>query len=138
MSVVSQMKNRGVIMGMPRCVVLPSVMAGVMFVIVVFGLLFGVAMMALDGVMQSVHRDAGSDGFFGWYWMGWGVVVVVWWWLSSSSRRFRGRLKKLNGRVCLVCKRELDEGAERCGECGVVWSIDGLGKKWVKAAGVDR
>jgi hypothetical protein len=136
------MNRRGVIFGQPRCVVWSSALAGVVFVIVLCGLLFGVVVGAINSVMQNVHRSDEGSGFFVQYWIGWGVAVVVWWWLSGTQRRFFRRFKRLNGRVCLACGREFDEGAVdhgvRCGKCGWVWSLDGLGKKWKKAAGVER
>ena len=128
------MKRRAVIFGYPVCVVWPSMLAGVVLVIVLCGVLFGVAMMALDGVMQNVHQSDESGGFFRWYWLTVAVLFVAWWWLSGSSRRFYRRLKKLDGRVCLVCTREIAAGESVCSGCGAEWSLDGLGKRWTRAA----
>ena len=129
------MKKRGVILGQPACVVWASVLAGVVFVILLCGLLFGVVVIALNGVMQNIHRSEDSSGVLGWYWAGWGAVLLVWWWLSSSSRRLKRRFRRLNGRVCLVCRREVGAGEAACSGCGTEWSLDGLGKSWKKAAG---
>jgi len=136
------MKKRGVILGSPRCVAWSSVLAGVVFVLLLCAAIYGLGMMALTGLGQMVSSSINPGNYFVWYWIGWGVGVVVWWWLSGSQRRFFRRYKKLNGRVCLVCRGEFDEGAvdrgASCGKCGWVWSLDGLGKKWKKAAGGER
>ncbi len=127
------MKRRTVILGQPACVAWASALAGVVFVVVLCGVLFGIAMMALDGVMQNIHQSDENNGFFRWYWVSVAVLFVAWWWLSGSSRRFYRRFKKLNGRLCLACKREIEEGEDKCSACGARWSLDGLGKRWMKA-----
>ncbi|MBL4809539.1 MAG: hypothetical protein JKY43_05720 [Phycisphaerales bacterium] len=91
------MEKRTVIFGTPACVFWRSVLAGVVFVILLCSVVVGIGFMALSGVMQMVNSNTNPGGFFFWYWGAVFGVFVVWWWLSSSSRRFRRRFVKFDG-----------------------------------------
>ncbi len=56
-------------------------------------------------------------------------------WFMYRADRYTRRMKRLKGRGCFVCNYEIAEGLERCSECGAVWSLSDLNRKWRRNVG---
>ena len=106
------MKKRTIVFGYPAFVVWRSILAGFLFVIVLIGVLVGLAYMALSEMLSSINSSTQQGVSFYKYWMVVLGVFIVWWWLSRGSRRFARRWKNSTGGYALRAAMRLLRGAK--------------------------